>query len=107
MTLETFLDMLPCEIGGYALRITRYYDSDENAEMWEVAYIGDKDKCMCSTTAQSLEVAAYQTTTKLINNGFRSKNSAVCTNCTNYKGCVTCVDGNMAETEYPKKGGEK
>lgn len=68
MTLETILNILPCEINGYALHITHFYLYDEEAYLWEIAYIDGKDKCMYCTTAQTLEVAALQTIQHLINN---------------------------------------
>lgn len=95
MTLETILNLLPCEIGGYALHITHFYLDDEEAYLWEIAYTDGKDKCMYYTTSQTLEEAAAQTIKYLINNGFGRKN---CADCTNDKGCVTCVDGSMKET---------
>ena len=60
MTLETLLNLLPCEIGGYALHITHFYLDDEEAYLWEIAYTDGKDKCMYYTTAQTLEEAALQ-----------------------------------------------
>ena len=112
MTLETILNILPCEINGYALRITRYYDSDEKADMWEVAYIGDKNKYMYCTTAQTLEVAALQTIPHLINNGLGSKNCADCVlaeypPCNKGIPCCKCGDECNSRQPCQKKGGEK
>lgn len=60
MNLEQLLNLLPCEIGGYALHITHFYLDDEEAYLWEIAYTDGKDKCMYCTTAQTLEEAALQ-----------------------------------------------
>lgn len=107
-----FLNALPCEIDGYALRITRYYDSDEKAEMWEIAYTDDKGKCMYSTTGLTLEIATLKAVPQLIDKGFRRKNCADCVlaeypPCNKGIPCCKCGDECNSRQPCPKKGGEQ
>ena len=67
MSLETLLNLPPCEINGYALTITRYHNADKDADMWEVAYIGDKGKCLVCKSAITLEEAVINILQYLIN----------------------------------------
>ena len=95
MTLETILNLLPCELDGYALHITHFYLDDEEAYLWQIAYIDGKDKCIYYTSRVSLENAAMQVIRDLLK---RNKHNNIIGTPEHIKTALDVMD---------KKGGEQ